>query len=249
MTSQVSSSSSALDQFAIASKAPETGNDEMGRNEFMELMIAQMNNQNPLKPQENGDFIAQLAQFSSLEGIERMSGSMDDLSNNYKSNQALTASSLVGGSVTVDGSSESDLRWGDVIYGKTEIPSGSDSLVLSITGEDGQVVEKVDLGYQPNGELNFKWDGMYLEVNGELFELPVDRLPKDAEGNYIPFAEGEYNFSVSGSNFEGEVEEMDLSMSSRVESVTILPDNSIRLNLAGGESASLADVTQINDVN
>jgi flagellar basal-body rod modification protein FlgD len=249
MTSQVAANSTALDQFAIASKAPDKSSDEMGRNEFMELMIAQMNNQNPLKPQENGDFIAQLAQFSSLEGIERMSGSMEDLSSNYKSNQALTASSLVGGSVTVDGSKDSNLRWGDVIHGSADVPSGSDGLVLSITDENGQVVEEVDLGYQPNGELNFKWDGMYLEVNGELFELPVERLPKDSEGNPIPFSEGEYSFAVSGSNFEGEVEQMDLSMSSRVESVTILPDNSIRLNLAGGETASLSDVTQINDVN
>ena len=246
MTTQVTNSG--LDQYGIASKAPADKQGELGRNEFMKLMIAQMNNQNPLKPQENGDFIAQLAQFSTLEGIENMSGSMESMNKSYKSNQALTASSLVGGSVTVEGTTESQLRWGDVIYGQTEVPAGMDNLVLNITNESGQTVEQVELGYQPNGELNFKWDGMHLEVNGELVELPVDRLPKDAEGNPMPFAEGDYTFSINASNFEGVVEQTSISMSSRVESVTIMPDNSIRLNLPGGNNTTLDQVKQINHV-
>ena len=64
----------------------QTGNkNELGKNEFMELMIAQLKNQNPLEPQDNGEFISQLAQFSSLEEMQSLSGSVDDVVSQFRS--------------------------------------------------------------------------------------------------------------------------------------------------------------------
>ncbi|MDU0220587.1 flagellar hook assembly protein FlgD, partial [Escherichia coli] len=54
-------------------------NKDLGKNEFLNLLVAQLNNQNPLEPQGNGEFIAQLAQFSSLEGIEKLNKSMESM--------------------------------------------------------------------------------------------------------------------------------------------------------------------------
>ena len=69
----------------LAGLAPraDPARNELGRNEFLKLMITQMNNQDPLNPQENAEFIAQLAQFSSVEGIENLNTTVSALSNNF----------------------------------------------------------------------------------------------------------------------------------------------------------------------
>ena len=98
--SNVSSGASALDQYQLDSDRFATGN-ELGKDQFLQLLVAQMNNQDPLSPQENGEFIAQLAQFSTVEGIDNLNGSMESLLSGYQSSQALQASSMVGRTVIV----------------------------------------------------------------------------------------------------------------------------------------------------
>ena len=85
---------SVLDQYSL--KTETKSSKDLGKNEFLELLVAQLNNQDPLSPQENGEFIAQLAQFSQVEGIEKLNSSMGSLLSGYQSSQALQASSLVG---------------------------------------------------------------------------------------------------------------------------------------------------------
>ncbi len=94
-----SASSSVLDQYQIKNAGPKTN--ELGKDEFLNLLVAQLNNQDPLAPQDNGAFIAQLAQFSQVEGIGKLNTSMESLLSGYQSSQALQASSLVGRSVIV----------------------------------------------------------------------------------------------------------------------------------------------------
>ena len=96
------SSTSALDDLGIATKTQEeVKSGELGQKAFLELMITQMENQDPLNPQENSEFIAQLAQFSSVEALDSMNNKFDNLTENFVANQALQASSLVGSSVAV----------------------------------------------------------------------------------------------------------------------------------------------------
>ncbi|EAR09441.1 flagellar hook assembly protein FlgD [Reinekea blandensis] len=244
----VNNVNSALGQYDIGNKKKEeTSNDELGKTEFLELMIAKLNNQDPLKPQDDAQFIAELAQFSTVEGIQNMSAGFEELATSYKSSQALQASSLVGGAVTIDGNTSSKLRHGELVYGSAEIPSGSDNLFLQIEDSTGQIIEDVPLGYQPNGELTFKWDGANLEVNGELADIDYSKFETDENGNIIPHPAGDYTFRIQGS-VVGQAQVMDVSMSDRVDSVTILGNNDIQLNLASGETATMADVKQINAV-
>jgi len=76
-----------------------TGKKALGKDAFLQLLVTQLKNQNPLEPQDNGEFVAQLAQFSSLEGITTLNDTVSGLASNYNSSQALQASSLVGRSV------------------------------------------------------------------------------------------------------------------------------------------------------
>ena len=74
--------------------ATKTTND-LGKDAFLKLMITQLQNQDPLSPAKNEDFIAQLAQFGSVEGIQNINNSIDDLASSFRSSQALEASALV----------------------------------------------------------------------------------------------------------------------------------------------------------
>ncbi|RZA13333.1 MAG: flagellar biosynthesis protein FlgD, partial [Proteobacteria bacterium] len=88
----------ASNNVANVSKAA-TGNQALGKDAFLQLLVTQLKNQNPLSPQDNGAFVAQLAQFSSLEGINTLNDSVNNISSNFSSSQALQASSLVGRSI------------------------------------------------------------------------------------------------------------------------------------------------------
>lgn len=92
--STVSGTSSVLDQYQIKQETKQ--NKDLGKNEFLNLLVAQLNNQNPLEPQGNGEFIAQLAQFSSLEGIQQLNSSVSSMMSSFQSSQALQASSWSG---------------------------------------------------------------------------------------------------------------------------------------------------------
>ena len=245
---EVNNASSALSQYNIGDKKPQENNsNDLGKTEFLELMIAKLNNQDPLKPQDDAAFIAELAQFSTVEGIQNMSDGFDELATSYKSSQALQASSLVGGAVTVSGNDSSPLRLGELVFGMADIPAGADNLTLQIEDEFGQIVEAVPLGYQNSGEATFKWDGANLEFNGELMDIDYSKFGTDDYGNIIPHADGEYSFRLLGSVL-GQEQSLDVNMSRRVDSVTILAGNEIQLNLAGGKTATMADVKQINAV-
>src|SRR5471032_795987 len=76
-----------------------TGGQTLGKDAFLQLLVTQLKNQNPLDPQDNSAFVAQLAQFSSLEGITTLNTTVSSIASNASSSQALQASSLVGRSV------------------------------------------------------------------------------------------------------------------------------------------------------
>ncbi|MHA5870741.1 flagellar hook assembly protein FlgD, partial [Pseudomonas aeruginosa] len=79
---------------AAGSGATETGqsvkgSSNLGKDEFLKLLVAQLKNQDPMSPQQNGEFIAQLAQFSTVEGVQSLNKSMESILSNYQSSQAL----------------------------------------------------------------------------------------------------------------------------------------------------------------
>lgn len=240
--------SNVLSQYSTDRNKPDSSkNNELGKSEFLELMIAQLNNQNPLEPQGNAEFIAQLAQFSTVEGIQNMSQGFESLSTAYKSSQALQASSLVGGAVTVNGEKESLLRHGELVYGMGEVPPGTTGLRLQITNDSGQMVEDVELGNLAAGDMRFKWDGANLEVNGSMADIDYDKFPTDPDGNIVPHESGKYRFAIVG-NVDGQQQNLAVHMSARVDSVTIGENSNIVLNLAGGGQTVMANVKQINHV-
>ncbi|KPP97698.1 flagellar hook assembly protein FlgD [Marinobacter sp. HL-58] len=216
--------SDVLSKYRVEQEQGTKGSSELGKNEFMELMIAQLKNQNPLEPQENGEFISQLAQFSSLEEMQGLSGSVDDVASQFRSTQALQASAMVGRTVLAP-SSVGILGAEGEISGNVEVPNSTGSLRISIENQAGERVRQIDMGAQQAGVTGFSWDG------------------KDGNGNSLP--PGPYKVVAEASTPDGP-EQLGTMLSANVDSVSLGKGGNITLNLAGMGSIALSDVEQVN---
>lgn len=253
--------SQAIDQYRTNSYAEKPKSNELGKDAFLELMVAQLNNQNPLDPTDNQAFVAQLAQFSTVEGIDKLNTSVQGLENRMNSSSALQASSMVGQSVIVEGTKNGLLLNGGIVSGYTELEQSASNIELRIEDGNGKLLETIPLGTHGEGSMSVRWDGLNMMVDGEIKPVDYSKLNrqeyyKDKEGEFVldddgnkvpvPYPAGEYVFKLHGV-IDGKTESLGMAMSSRVDSVTMGPNGKVILNLAGGTSATLDKIKQVLD--
>ena len=210
---------SAREKYAPAN----TEKQELGQDVFLELMVTQMRNQNPLDPQDNSEFVAQLAQFSSVEGLDKLNNTMEGFVGSFQSNQALQASALVGRSVKVD-SDTSYLAAAGRVAGTIELPQTTDDLRIVVYDSVGTRVAEEQMGSQSAGSLPFSWNGS----NGQGGQLPP----------------GYYRFEVLA-KIDGSQTQIGTSLSANVDSVTVGANGTISLNVAGVGPVSMSQVKEI----
>jgi flagellar basal-body rod modification protein FlgD len=208
---------------------------DLGQDAFLQLMITQMKNQDPLSPQKNSEFVAQLAQFSSVQGLEKLNTNFNNFSGNFMSNQALQASSLVGRSVSVE-SKTSILAKDGIISGSVNLPSSTSDLKISIYDASGALAADIPVGAASAGDTQFRFDGHNIEVNGKL-------LPWSPGTKTIPA--GTYSFAVTATQ-EGKNQQLATHLSANVNSVTLGADGKLVLNLAGVGPVEMSKVKQFN---
>ncbi|AUZ47718.1 MULTISPECIES: flagellar hook assembly protein FlgD [Pseudomonas fluorescens group] len=203
----------ASNNVANVSKAA-TGNQALGKDAFLQLLVTQLKNQNPLSPQDNGAFVAQLAQFSSLEGINTLNDSVNNISSNFSSSQALQASSLVGRSIITQ-TDKALVDTSKSMTGSVAVTAATGNVSVKITDKDGNVVRTLDMGAQSAGSSDFIWDG------------------KNDNGEVAPA--GTYTFAASTKNDKGDAVALATSLPATVTSVTLSKTGGeMLLNLAGG---------------
>lgn len=226
-------SSYGIDKNKAAAPAKKTN--DLGQDAFLQLMITQMKNQDPLAPQSNSEFVAQLAQFSSVQGLEKLNTSFNSFSSGFQSNQALQASSLVGRSVSVEAQS-SVLTAGGIISGSVTIPATTSDLKINIYDSKGSLAAQVPVGVAEKGDTNFRFDGQSMEVNGKLLDWSAGEKSLPADN---------YKFEVMATQ-EGKPQQLATHLSANVNSVTIGADGKLVLNLAGHGAIDLSKVKQFN---
>jgi flagellar basal-body rod modification protein FlgD len=201
-----------------------TAGSALGKDAFLQLLVTQMQNQNPLDPQDNGEFVAQLAQFSSLESMQSLNSTVDTIASNYQSSQALQASSLVGRSVIVQtDSAVVDPTKG--LTGSVALTASSSNTTVGVYDTKGTLVRSLDLGSQSAGNASFTWDG------------------KDSDGNVVDA--GTYTFKAAAT-IDGTATAMSTYLPATVNSVTMGTSGSeMTLNLAGLGSVALSNVQTI----
>ena len=136
--------------------------DELGQTEFLELMTAQLKFQDPMKPMENGDFLAQMAQFGTVSGINELNTAFSTMSTALQSNQALQASTMVGRNVLVPGN-QSRLSEDGKLSAAVDLEQSSGQVIVNIKDGNGQLVHRMDMGVQQAGLHSIEWNGL----NGE----------------------------------------------------------------------------------
>jgi len=221
--SGVDSQNSALSGLSIDNVQVEK--EETDQDMFLKLMLAQLENQDPLKPQDGTEFLSQMAQFSTVEGIGNLNKGIDELNGLYRSNQALQATALVGRDVLVSG----NVGYLDAANSLSGVihPDGvaATDVLVTIKDANGQIVRQVNIGSVSSDDEPFEWDG--TDQNGQ--RLPV----------------GAYSMDITG-RVAGDVEAIRTSMYANVNSVSIVSNNGdMLLNLNGLGQISSNSIQQV----
>lgn len=132
--------------------------DKLLQEDFLELMVAQLKNQDPMKPMESGDFLGDIAQFGTVSGIQDLQESFASFSSSIQSNQALQAAALVDRSVLVP-MDRGVLPTEGSLAGVVDLPTNSSQVTVSIHDSAGVLVRQINLGAQAAGTPHFQWDG------------------------------------------------------------------------------------------
>jgi len=213
------------DQYNEQQKAVSYGEDELGQDAFLTLFTAQLQNQNPLDPMENEAFVSQLAEFSSLEGIKGMQGSLDNMVNGMRQDQMVAGANLVGKKVQVAGGHFTGGN-GAITQGSIDLKSGAESIILSVYDpKSGDLIYRDTQGGKLPGRAELNWNG------------------RDRSGEIVP--EGGYLMTASAV-INGKLETVPVTTMADVRSVSWDPAaQQISLEVGDGVFVALADVERI----
>lgn len=189
---------------------------------FLKLLVAQMNNQDPLNPLDNAQVTSQMAQINTVTGINGLNDTVTKLLDQFARLETMQAAQLTGRSVLVAGDSLA-LPEGGPAVGGVELAVPVDSMTVQIRDAAGQVVRELPLGASDAGVTRFEWDG------------------RTDAGETAPA--GSYTFSVTAKAGTSEVAASALA-ARRVEGVRQV-DGAVQLVLAGAGSVAYSDIKQI----
>ncbi|MDL2284687.1 flagellar hook assembly protein FlgD [Oxalobacter sp. OttesenSCG-928-P03] len=215
----------------IKSNAQET------QDQFLKLLIAQMQNQDPLNPMDNAEMTSQIAQLSTVTGITQLNDTLNLLMDSLSANQSLEAAAMIGHGVLVPGESlvlskspdtvgENDetIPGSSISIFGVELTESASNVTIDIYNEKGALVHTMNLGSADAGVIPISWDGV------------------TADGTTVD--PGKYTFTVSATKNGQSVGATSLSFG-EVASVTKGTDNSVTLNVLTIGSVKLSDIRQI----
>jgi flagellar basal-body rod modification protein FlgD len=196
------------------------------QNNFMKMLVAQMQNQNPLNPMDNAQFASQLAQMSQLQGIENMRASIDSFVKQVTSGRLLDQSAMIGKEVLA---AAATVQWD----GKSPVnfAVNADTMLsnakLRITGYDGSIVDEIALGSLGPELQSLSWDGNTKEGPAA--------------------STGVYRISVEGLTFDGKTARGSVLTSASVQSVQ-RAGSTVQVQLSDGRTVNDTQIMQIGSV-
>jgi len=199
----------------------------LGKDDFLKLLMAQLNNQDPLKPMEHQEFSAQLAQFGSLEQLQNIHKGIESLQGGMGNEAKLSALGMIGKSVSANGN-EVELMEGQPVNLSFSSKEGITPIKAQIYTDGGKLVRELDINPR-TAEAGLSWDG------------------KDQEGSSMP--SGKYTFRVQGVNPNGQAEELGAKLSGRVTAVEMNGNQPVLIvqTSSGQAKLDLAKVTSVGE--
>ncbi len=205
-----------------ASSAP-TASSALGKDAFLKLLTTQLANQDPLQPMDSQAFVAQLAQFSSVEQLTSIGTRLDTLIAGQGSTNQLQAAGVIGKSIVYKADHVS-LTQGSPATFDVSLDGASDATVAILADASGRVVRRLDLGARAAGASSVTWDGL------------------DASGNKLPT--GDYVLSVSATRKDGTAVNAAARIRGTVTGLSF--ENQTPELLVGGRQVAMPDVLEID---
>jgi flagellar basal-body rod modification protein FlgD len=216
-TSSTSASSSTSAAGALAGTESATAL----QNNFMTLLVTQMQNQDPLNPMDNSQVTSQMAQLSTVSGIGQMNSNLTSLLSSLQSSTSMAAANLIGKSVVVPGNAIT-LSSGASQFG-VQLASAATDVKATITNSAGAVVDTMNIGSLPSGVSAVNWNG------------------QTTAGTTAP--DGQYTFTLSAANGSTAVSATALSVGT-VQSVSNSTTGTM-LNIPNVGATNYSNVLQI----
>jgi flagellar basal-body rod modification protein FlgD len=220
MSTVTSSTDNTFASLGLAAQ-PNDRSTSLGQADFLRLMTEQLKNQDPLKPLDNAQFLGQLAQFSTVQGIDKMQGAMPAVASVMESDQTLRAAALVGREALVEASTL-DVQGGTAVRGEITATSAG-PVTVEIVDAAGTRVRTMSVQANAAGNVPFQWDG------------------RDDAGQAT--AGGRYTVRAIAGNGE-DSEALTVSVAAQIDSVSIEPSGLV-LNLKGLGSHPLSAIRRI----
>jgi len=180
MVAPVSGTTSAQGSSALSSALGT--NKTMGKDDFLKLLVAQLKNQDPLKPQDNTEFVSQLAQFSSLEAAMGTNTRLDSITSQNQGMANTEVVALVGKVATVKGSLVTSQGSGVAVPVSFTLGASTDSTNVSIQNASGKVIRTIPIGAHNAGVVKVNWDGrddQGVVVSAGTYAVSVQAKTKD----------------------------------------------------------------------
>lgn len=175
---------------------------ELGKDDFMKLMSAQLKHQDPMSPLKNEQMAAQLAQFSALEQMVNVNTNLEKMAAAQKPQENVLAASLIGKKIMTD-SSKFKFEKGTQPEVKFDLPGDAESIVISMVDAKGEVVKNFELANMAKGPQAIRWDGK----NDKGLEVAPGEYSYKVSANAPGGAPMQINMStaglVTGVSFEG----------------------------------------------
>jgi flagellar basal-body rod modification protein FlgD len=155
----------------------------LGMDAFLQLLVTQLEYQDPLSPMDDKEFVAELAQFSSLEQLTEINSGIDDLKTISQEQEMIGAVNFIGKTIEATGTALSleDGKATDVTFTLTDDAA---TCLVNVLDSSGEIVRTVDLGATAAGDVTFSWDGLNYDGNAcddGLYQIAVTAT--DADGN------------------------------------------------------------------
>lgn len=216
------SAAPALDSKSTLAPASSTPSIAETEQRFLKLLTTQLNNQDPTNPLDNAQLTSQLAQMSTVSGIEKLNAAFQSLVTQSSSTQVLQAASMIGHGVLVPGN-ELALSNGEQTLFGIDMQGAAQAVDVTIADGGGNTVRTYKLGALPEGTKTLMWDG-----KGD---------------NGVPVADGKYSISVTAMAGDKAVAANSLNYSQVVSVAQNV--SGVSLDLSNGGKANLSSVKQI----
>jgi flagellar basal-body rod modification protein FlgD len=169
----VNSATSAPDVIVNSTPAPASAAGQtVSADTFLKLLVAQMQNQDPLNPMDNAQVTSQMAQINTVTGINTLNTTVQSLSSQFTQMQALQGASLVGQSVIVPGNMLNIDPTTATGEGGFQIANAADAVKVDILAPSGAVVQTINLGAEGAGMHSFNWPaGSATNASGYTFRV------------------------------------------------------------------------------